>query len=60
VHKFNHLVTFAKKKTCKIVHDIVTTKYVDDLFHLPLPQEAYIEFNEMEDLCAKTIQKVQK
>ena len=42
-----HLATFAKKYDV-IVHDIVNQDFLQDLFHLPLSQQAYNEFLELE------------
>jgi hypothetical protein len=40
MHKFPHLLTFAKK-TNSIVCQVVETEILEDLFHLPLSQQAF-------------------
>ena len=47
---FPHLSSFVKNKTA-IVHTIIQTEYLEDLFHLPLTVQAFQEFEAMEDIC---------
>jgi hypothetical protein len=51
--KFPHLVTFAKK-TSHSINEFVQTKFLEDLFNLPLSTMAYNEFLELEVLCETT------
>jgi hypothetical protein len=48
--KFPHLVTFAKK-TNMFVNEAIFTEYTEDLLNLPLSQEAFEEFNDLEITC---------
>ena len=45
-----HLVTYAKKYDTT-VHDVVNQEALEDLFHLPLSQQAFNEFQELQILC---------
>jgi hypothetical protein len=49
-HKFHHLHTFARDTNIN-VNEVITTEYLQYLFHLPLTTQAYEEFLEMEDIC---------
>jgi hypothetical protein len=55
--KFPHLVTFAKK-TNTSVEKAILTEYTEDLFNLPLTQQAYEEFNELEIICQNAAEKI--
>jgi hypothetical protein len=57
--KFNHLVTFAKNTELSI-HSVIHTEYLEDLFHLPLSQQAFQEFEQLENLCEVALQRVQE
>jgi hypothetical protein len=48
--KLPHLASFAKNKDIS-VYDTVHTKFLEDLFHLPMSAEAYLEFQELEVMC---------
>jgi hypothetical protein len=37
----------------------MNTEYLEDLFHLPLSQEAFSEFEDLEELCLLTSQAIQ-
>jgi hypothetical protein len=37
----------------------MNTEYLEDLFHLPLSQEAFLEFEDLEELCLLTSQAIQ-
>jgi hypothetical protein len=41
--KFPHLASYSKKMDIT-VHDAIHTEFLEDLFHLPMSLEAYIEF----------------
>jgi hypothetical protein len=58
IQEYPHLVTFAKKRDLN-VHEVINTEFLDDLFYLPLSQEAYNEFQEMETLCTQTKERKQ-
>jgi hypothetical protein len=32
------------------VHEVINTEFLEDLFHFPLSEEAYIEFQQMEGM----------
>ncbi|XP_071685170.1 uncharacterized protein [Lolium perenne] len=49
-HKFPHLLTFAKK-TDLSVSKVMHMEYLQDMFHLPLSQQAFAEFEQLEILC---------
>jgi hypothetical protein len=53
------LVYFAKS-TDLSVHKAINSEYLEDLFHLPLSQQAFQEFEQMEIICANTAQKIQE
>jgi hypothetical protein len=55
--KFPHLITFAKKTNIS-VNEAVLTEYTEDLFNLPLSQEAFEEFNDLEIICQEAMEKV--
>jgi hypothetical protein len=57
--KFHHLVSFAKC-TDLSVHKAISSDYLEDLFHLPLSQQAFQEFEQLEVICANTAQKIQE
>ena len=42
-HKFDHLYSFARDPLTS-VQQVINTKYLQDLFHLPLTTKAYEEF----------------
>jgi hypothetical protein len=55
--KLPHLASFAKKMDIT-VHESIHTEFLEDLFHLPLSQEAYLEFQELETLCEATQERI--
>jgi hypothetical protein len=38
----------------------INSDYLEDLFHLPLSQQAFHEFEQLEIICASTAQKIQE
>jgi hypothetical protein len=58
-HKFPHLVTFAKG-TNDSVHDFLHQDYLQDAFNLPLSQQAYVEFIELENICNQVQTRIQQ
>jgi hypothetical protein len=54
--KFHHLVSFAKN-TDLTVQSVIHTEYLEDLFILPLSQQAFQEFEQVETICTSTLQK---
>jgi hypothetical protein len=57
--KFHHLVTFAKNTELSI-HSVIHTEYLEDLFHLPLSQQGFQEFEQLENICEVALQRVQE
>jgi hypothetical protein len=57
--KFQHLYSFAKNKDI-FVQEAVNFEYMEDMFHLPLSQQAYEEFQIVENICESTIQTFQE
>jgi hypothetical protein len=55
--KFPHLASFAKKMDIT-VHEAIHTEFLEDLFHLPMSQEAYTEFQDLEILCEATYDRI--
>jgi hypothetical protein len=55
--KLPHLASFAKKMDIT-VHESIHTEFLEDLFHLPLSQEAYSEFQDLETLCEATQERI--
>ena len=49
-HQFPHLFSFFRNPQLNI-QQVLQTKYLQDLFFLPLTTEAYEEFLQMEDIC---------
>jgi hypothetical protein len=56
--KFPHLVTYAKH-TDWSVDRVIHTEYPEDLFYLPLSQQAFGEFQDLEVICQNTLTAVQ-
>jgi hypothetical protein len=54
--KFPHLLSFSKC-TNGIIGLIVNYEYLEDLFHLPLPHQAFLESNQFEEICNQTLLK---
>jgi hypothetical protein len=48
--KFPHLVTYAKR-TNQSVWEVISQEFLHDMFHLPLSQQAFNEFEILEDIC---------
>jgi hypothetical protein len=44
-----------KKKTDATMRDRIHTEFLEDLFHLAFPQEAFFEFEELKELSHNTI-----
>jgi hypothetical protein len=59
MHKYPHLLTFAKN-TDLSVHQVMETEFLEDLFHLPLSQQAFLEFESLEDLCETIMHTLQQ
>jgi hypothetical protein len=57
--KFPHLVSFAKH-TDWSVERVIHTEYLEDLFHLPLSQQAFEEFQNLEVVCQNAFTVVQE
>jgi hypothetical protein len=57
--KFPHLLSFAKS-TDLTVYQVLETEFLEDLFHLPLSQEAFSEFEDLEVLCGRIISTFQQ
>ena len=53
-----HLVSYAKK-TALTVHEILNEDSLEDQFHLPLSQQAYSEFLQLEGICQEARQTIQ-
>jgi hypothetical protein len=58
-HKFPHLVSFAKRTDVSI-SKVLHMDFLQDMFHLPLSQQAYTEFEELEILCENAQVRVQQ
>jgi hypothetical protein len=58
-HKFPHLASFAKR-TDVSVSKVLHMDFLQDMFHLPLSQQAYTEFEELEILCENAQVRVQQ
>jgi hypothetical protein len=41
------------------VEEVIQTEYLQDLFHLPLSQQAFQEFEKLEQICDSALIKVQ-
>jgi hypothetical protein len=52
-YKLPHLITFAKNHTMT-VQAVIHTKFLEDLFHLPMSQEAFMEFQQLETIFHST------
>jgi hypothetical protein len=59
MHKYPHLLTFAKNTELS-VHQVMETEFLEDLFHLPLSQQAFSEFESLEVLSESTISTIQQ
>jgi hypothetical protein len=55
--KIPHLITFAKKTNIS-VNEAVSTEYTEDLFNVPLSQEAFDEFNDLEVICQNAMERL--
>jgi hypothetical protein len=52
-----HLITYARNHLIT-VRDVLDTEFLEDLFHLPLSQQAYSEFLQMEMICQTAREKI--
>jgi hypothetical protein len=52
-----HLITYARNHLIT-VRDVLDTEFLEDLFHLPLSQQAYAEFLQMESICQTAREKL--
>jgi hypothetical protein len=59
MHKYPHLLTFSKN-TDLSVQQVIETEFLEDLFHLPLSQQAFSEFESLENLCDTTMRTIQQ
>jgi hypothetical protein len=57
--RFPHLITFAKHTDWN-VDRVIHTEYLEDLLHLPLSQQAYEEFQNLEIVCQNALTVVQE
>jgi hypothetical protein len=55
--KFPHLLSFSKCNNGTI-SEIVNYEFLEDLFHLPLSQQAFLELNQFEEICNQTVIKI--
>jgi hypothetical protein len=55
--KFPHLLSFAKKATATIT-EIVNTEFLEDLFHLPLSQQAFQELSEFKSVGNQALLRI--
>jgi hypothetical protein len=53
-----HLISF-ERQTYMTVERVVNTEYLEDLFHLPLSQQAYEEFQILEEVCQNAMRVIQ-
>jgi hypothetical protein len=53
-HSMPHLLSYAKKTDISVFEAFHST-YLEDLFHLPLSQQAYNEFVKLETICHQTL-----
>jgi hypothetical protein len=42
------------------VKEVLRTEFIEDLFHLPLSQHAFVEFQQMEIICQNEREKIQE
>jgi hypothetical protein len=56
-HNLPHLVTYARNHLMT-VKEVLDTEFLEDLFHLPLSQQAYAEFLQMESICQTAREKL--
>jgi hypothetical protein len=59
MHKYPHLLTFSKSTDLSI-KQVMETEFLEDLFHLPLSQQAFSEFESLENLCDTTMRTIQQ
>jgi hypothetical protein len=52
--RFPHLISFARQIDL-IVGRVVNTKFLEDLFYLPLSHQAYEEFQILEEVCQNAV-----
>ena len=52
IQSIPHLYSFAKDRHLS-VQRVLQFDYLEDLFHLPLTAEAFMEFELMEEICAR-------
>jgi hypothetical protein len=57
-HKMSHLITFIMKNDIT-VNEAISTKFLEDLFHLPLSVQDFEEFEELQLICGNTRQLIQ-
>jgi hypothetical protein len=57
--RFPHLLSFAKR-TDVFVSKVLHMEFLQDLFHLPLSQQAFAEFEKLETLCDKVQAETQQ
>jgi hypothetical protein len=49
---------FLRQEMNITIHETIQTEFLKDLFHLPLSQEAYAEFQNLETLCGTTSERI--
>jgi hypothetical protein len=55
--RFPHLLSFAKY-TNGTTFEIVNTEFLEDLFHLPFSQQAFLDLDQFEEVCNQAILKI--
>jgi hypothetical protein len=56
-HQLPHLASYAKRND-QIVHQVVHMEFLEDLFHLPLSQVAFQEFQMLENIFQNAVIKI--
>jgi hypothetical protein len=56
-HRLPHLLSFVKN-TRSTVPDVANVEFLEDLFHLPLSQEAHSEFVAFEEICNSAVMTI--
>jgi hypothetical protein len=58
-HKFRHLLTYTRNHLMT-VDEVIHIEFLEDLFHLPLSQQAFSKFEQMEIICQNARAKIHK
>jgi hypothetical protein len=56
-HRLPHLLSVAKS-TRATIQDVANAEFLEDLFHLPLSQEAHSEFAAFEEICNSAVMTI--